>query len=454
MRIDIDGAYTTLIGKGRGNLSVEDRRVVTNIVNGVVRLKRRLDFYIDELHAGYFERLGKEAPPMDIKVRQILRIAAFELVVNGKPSHATTAFVDMTKRIPKMAWATGMVNNMVRKIANETPELPACDEDAVPNDAVVKSLGTRHSHPDWIVARWLDRFGRSACVELLEANNSLGEHHLKYSVRSNHPSFTFDDLRRFCIDADITCEPSAWLPNEFFEVSKGLSSLVKSGLLDGGSVSVQDVSSGLVVTLLDPQPQERILDTCAAPGGKLFHAASKMRYEGEIVALDRNEGRMQALHRRAKNATSGLPDTLDLRTFGGMDLASWSRKNEGVVFDRVLLDAPCTGTGVLLKRPDLRWRRTEQDLQELTEIQRTLLSEAAKHVAVGGCLVYSTCSVEREENFGQVERFLASHAHFEHDVDAATRLLPDALCSEGCLQSFPHVHGIDGAFAARFRRTR
>jgi 16S rRNA (cytosine967-C5)-methyltransferase len=227
---------------------------------------------------------------------------------------------------------------------------------------------------------------------------------------------------------------------------KRLQPLVQGDLLDGGHVAVQDESAGLVVQLLDPQPGETILDGCAAPGGKTMAIAARMNGDGSILAVDSNENRLDKVTEAA--TAQGAADLVETEAADLMALADLPDPPQA---DRVLVDVPCSGLGVLAKRADLRWQRSPDDLDELAALQDDLLDAAAKLVRPGGLLVYSTCTIEPEENEQRIEAFLDRHTDFT--LESAADYVPDDVVSErGFLMTLPHRHRTDGAFAARLRR--
>jgi 16S rRNA (cytosine967-C5)-methyltransferase len=209
---------------------------------------------------------------------------------------------------------------------------------------------------------------------------------------------------------------------------------------------VQDESAGLLVQLLDPQPGETILDGCAAPGGKTMAIAGRMGGDGTILAVDAKEERLNLVTEAAE--AQGAADMVEAEA---AELQAVAARPEPPQADRVLLDVPCSGLGVLAKRADLRWQRAPEDLDELTALQDDLLDAAARMVAPGGVLVYSTCTIEPEENEERVEAFLERHPDFE--LEPAPDALPaDVVTDEGYLATLPHRHRTDGAFGARLRR--
>jgi 16S rRNA (cytosine967-C5)-methyltransferase len=301
-------------------------------------------------------------------------------------------------------------------------------------------------------------------------------------VRLSHSADPADFCARL-VDLGTSAAPSRFLPLEFIRVDSGLQALLASGAMARGEAQVQDEAAGLVVAVLDPQPGETVLDACAAPGGKALFSAARMKGKGRLVALDSSDARLRALAAAARTQPTGsIVECVaaDLRYVGMRQLRGSTRassaqqwpqeqqqqqqqqQDQGLgqkdqdwkLFHRVLLDAPCSGTGVLSKRADLRWRRQPEDLETLRRLQADLLDAAAAFVTPGGLLVYSTCSLEEEENSEAVAGFLSRLAGQDFQLEAVpTGLLPaECVGQDGCMRMLPHVHGTDGAFAARLRR--
>ena len=456
LRVEEKGSFLNLAtgvpqGGGRDSqgqgLSAQDMRNVTRLASDIIRWKRKLDFIIDTLDEEYNKTKGRKARKLDSHVRNILRMGAYDLYFLNKPAYIVNEYVNLAKATKRTRRASGVINHLLRRVAThvEEEETPLSELEGLGREDLVDKLGVSYSHPNWLVSRWLDQFGSvGACLELLKYNNSRPE----YCLRTNPCNgLTTPELEQKLESIlDVEYEESIFL-NDFFVVQKGLQKIMELDLIQNGLISVQDVSAGLVIHLLDPQPGEEILDACAAPGGKFYYTASRMSYKGKLVALDASRKRMQAL----KKGVRSFPDTISVETHP-LPFEEWSELHQPLEFDKVLLDAPCSGSGVLAKRADLRWRRTPQDLAELLDIQERLLNHAKGHVKVGGCLVYSTCSIDEEENARQVQKFLSHNSNFKLDEDSAKNLLNQAVSRDGFLQTFPHEHGIDGAFAARLIR--
>jgi 16S rRNA (cytosine967-C5)-methyltransferase len=328
----------------------------------------------------------------------------------------------------------GLVNGVLREVDRQRGNLP---EPARGDRAEL--LAVRYSHPTWIVRRWHDRYGRESTRDLLARNNERPA----YAVRVNRRKISPGSFRERLDERGIDFRSSSYFDD--FVVLDRLWPLFEHGLIEDGFCSVQGQGAGAVVRLLNPQPKERCIEVCAAPGGKSLYMAELMADQGHILAVDKHEGRLDLVRQGADRLGISIVDTLviDARQLPG-------RVDVGRA-DRVLLDAPCSGTGVLNKRADLRWKRDSSDLEMLVSLQDELLDAAAELVRPGGVFVYSTCSLEPEENEERVAAFLDRHPSFDHKPGPPG--IPDALRNErGDLQCLPHEHGIDGAFAARLRK--
>lgn len=247
-----------------------------------------------------------------------------------------------------------------------------------------------------------------------------------------------------------TARPSRFLPHDFLVIESGLQSVLGSGMLTKGDIQVQDEAAGLVVVMLDPRQGESVLDCCSAPGGKTLFAAAKMGGKGRVVAVDVSPARLRAVASTA--SMQGIEGFIEYVPGDARQVcANMAASDE--LFDKVLLDAPCSGTGVLAKRADLRWRRRPEDLDTLCTLQAELMEAAAAVVRPSGVLVYSTCSIEGEENGALVAAFLERHPEFSVEAPGPESGIPEeCLGPDGTLRMLPHVHGTDGAFAARLRK--
>lgn len=395
---------------------------------GIVRHRRWLDFLLAQYYRGDYDE-------MELPLRQILRLGLYDLLFLSTPPHAAVhEAVELAKRHVRPG-AGGLVNGMLRTLQREEEALPSPDTGDSARD-----LAIRHSHPTWMVRRWVERFGEQEAEALLQAHNRRPAYGLRPNLLRETPRGLQDALD----ERGVKWSRSSWL-DDFVRVDR-LQAVVRSGWLEEGRCAVQDESAGLAVRLLDPQPGETVIDGCAAPGGKTSYVAARMQGRGRIVAFDRHEGRLRRVEEVA--AAQGFEKQISCEA---ADLRAVAEREEAPTADAVLLDVPCSGLGVLARRADLRWRRRREDLDDLAALQDELLTAAAHLVRPGGRLVYSTCTTEPEENADRIQAFLSRHDGFV--LEPAKRFLPEDVCGPaGFMETLPHRHGIDGAFAARLRR--
>ena len=431
LRVEHEGAHAARLAGGTGGaaggpVAPETSREAVRTVGGVTRWRRWLDFLIDQFYRG---RIGD----LDPELLQVLRIGAYDLVVRQTAPHAAINEAVETAKVVLHRGAAGLANGVLRALdrAARAGRLPQPDTGDPADD-----LATRTSHPTWAVRRWLERWGPEATRAFLEASNHPG----RYTLRCTAGATGVPALVGRLAALGVTAEPARWAEG-FVEVDR-LQPVLRGGLIEEGACAVQDQAAGLVVRVLDPQPGESVLDAAAAPGGKAVGAALAMGDRGRVVALDVSESKTALVRQAAERQGAGVVEAV------AADLTAW--ENPSARFDRVLLDAPCSGSGVLAKRADLRWRRQPGDLAELAALQDRLLDAAAQHVASSGLLVYSTCSVEPEENDDRVTAFLNRHPGFE--LEPVAPFVPGPMTDGPVYRALPHLHGTDGAFAARLRR--
>ncbi|GAA0140302.1 RNA methyltransferase [Lithospermum erythrorhizon] len=453
MRIEFGGAFADLLneqGKGSGenemgyvertlgfrtrDLDERDLRLVTDIVGGTIRWRKYLDYLIlslchDEKNFGSMEPL----------LLQILRMGLYEILKLDMPPYAV---LNENVRLAKVALRPGagnMVNGILRKFVmlNDRDSLPSPKVEGDDRQQA-RALATIYSHPVWMVRRWTKSFGSQEAIKLMNWNNSVP----CFSLRANTArGYTKVELISTLKLLEVPHEPSPHL-EDFVRMKTGMQAVIQAGLLKQGLCSVQDESAGLVVSVVDPQPGESIIDCCAAPGGKTLFMASRLNGHGMVSAIDINEGRLRILKETAKS--HGIDNVI---TTVHSDLREVSTTKLGKS-DKVLLDAPCSGLGVLSKRADLRWNRRVEDMEQLKHLQDELFDSAARLVKPCGVLIYSTCSIDSEENEERVAAFLQRHPEFS--IDPVNKYVPPSFVTEqGFFSSNPVKHSLDGAFAAR-----
>jgi 16S rRNA (cytosine967-C5)-methyltransferase len=407
-----------------------DRGLLTFLVYGALRLRGFLDFLIDRLYK-------RKADALDGRIRNILRVALYQVCFADKiPAYAAIdEAVNMTKRLfpGREKLVNAISRNALRGMSDVT--FPALETDPAGHISIV------HSHPRWLVERWIGSFGIEETLALCKADNETPP----LTLRVNRLKATRDVMLERLARSGQEVKPTVYSPDGII-LAKPRVSLREMPDVAAGFLYVQDEASQLVSRLLAPQRGEQVLDLCSGSGGKTIHLAALMENEGELVAADIHPGKLAALDLTAKRwgitaAKTALVDAADAAGPSGLG-----------AFDRVLVDAPCSGLGTLRRNPEIRWHLTAQKLGEFPPLQKRILANAAACVKKGGLLLYSTCSVMPEENEGVVEAFLDGTPGFAVVRKPAT-VPADVLDPQGFLRTFPHRHGTDGFFGALLQRT-
>jgi 16S rRNA (cytosine967-C5)-methyltransferase len=335
---------------------------------------------------------------------------------------------------------SGMVNGVLRSVQRGKGDLtlPAALGD-------IKRISLQHSHPEWLVKRWIKQFGTELTEQICAANNEPPH----VSIRANRLRNSREELIKQLHESGIHAEASKLAPAGI--LVRGAGNMALDPRFQEGEFSIQDESSMLVAEVVDPKPGMKVLDCCAAPGGKTAHLAEKMGNEGLIWASDLYEHKQKLIEDQASRLSLTSIHTLV------MDALNLNDHFPEASFDRILLDAPCSGFGVIRRKPDMKWAKQESEVAEISHLQYLILSKVHRLLKPGGILVYSTCTLEQEENEGQVRRFLAEHPNFEltsfpAESFAESGIDPQALAA-GYIQIFPHQFHSDGFFIARLTKT-
>lgn len=431
-RLDLPAALTA----SRDHLTdPRDKALAADIVQGTLRWQRALDAVV-ELVA----RKGRV--PTDHRVLTVLRLSLYQILhLDRVPASAVVDDAVDLARLAGRGQSAGFVNACLRSVLRQRPRLalPARPADVSSGDAALAYLGITHSHPNWLVARWLDRHGFEAAEAWVTFNNQPPP----LTLRANALCTDREALQTWLAERGVVTHPTRYAPlGLIVDTVEDLRVLHDAT----DRFALQDEASQSVALLVGAQPGDRVLDLCAAPGGKTTAMAGDMQDRGVLVACDVRERRVRLL--RSAVAASGAHAVRVLQVDRDGPLPF------GPIFERVLVDAPCSGLGTLRRDPDIKWRRTESDLARFAAAQRQLLQRAADVVAPGGRLVYATCSSEPEENEAVVESFLAQHDEFRLDpsleaLPAQTAALVDA---RGFLQTLPHRHGLEAFFGAALVR--
>lgn len=402
-----------LLERALGRAKPADRGLLQELVYGVVRWQATLDWLIARKTSGRTQKAGLQI---------LLRLGLYQMFwLSRIPDHAAVnETVEMAKRMGFGA-QSGFVNAVLRGYLRERDETERLLQDLKQSDP---ALG--HSHPKWLCERWERRIGRDSLFRLLEWNNIPPLTYARVNTLRADPNQLREQWAREKVEVKLL--PIEWAAAALVYELQSFPPLATLPSFHGGLFYVQDPSTLLAVTELDPQPGESILDYCAAPGGKTTCIAERMKNHGTIVAHDTFAERIQLIEENCARlgvtcVKTALPSTLDSRP--------------PTLFDRILIDAPCSNTGVMRRRVDLRWRIQEAELARLRAAQLRLLGDALPRLKPGGTLVYSTCSLEPEENGEVVREFLHQYPAMKLEQERALT---------------PWEHSVDGAYVARMAR--
>lgn len=423
----LDGALESLPG-----MDIRDRGLVTELVYGVLRYRGRLDYALQHL-------CSKPLAKVEPAVLNLLRLGGYQLLqLDRIPAHAAVfETVELAKRLG-LQRATGFINGILRALIRQGAQLswPTRAEQPLAYLEHVLSL------PHWLAKQWLSELGLEQACDLAESML----HPAPYFIRTNQLKIQRDALLEMLNQGECEAEPTRFAP-EGIRINQGITRHL-SGHAEG-LFQLQDEASMLISHLVAPQPGDRILDTCAAPGGKTTHMAALAGNQVQIVALDLHTQRVDLItNGAARLGCQGIEGR-------AWDLTRAPNFLEPESFDRILVDAPCSGLGVLRRNPEIRWRRNPGDLKQMARLQRTILHNVAPLLRPGGRLVYSLCTFSTEETDGVIRAFLHEHPDFmrldlRDEMPEEWRKLFD---DTGALRTLPHLHGgMDAFFAVAFQK--
>ncbi len=436
-KMEEQGAYSNLLIHQTLETHPLDRRdanLLTEMVYGTTQRLLTLDYFLRSL-------LEKGMDSFAPWLRACLRMSLYQLLYLDKvPHHAiVNEAVNLAKKKGHLGIAklvNGVLRNAIRKQGewhNVFAEMPP-----------IERLSLQYSLPRWLVKRWLQQYPESVVTAIGASLLSAP----KASVRVNCLKIDRDRLFASLEQQGVAVTRSALAPDGLLLEHVG--NAASSSLFQDGYISIQDESSMLVARVADPQPGMRVLDGCAAPGGKATHLAERMNDTGTVIALDLHEHKRALMDRQVER--------LGLRSVHTQtaELTEWAKRHEPSSFDMILLDAPCSGLGVVRRKPDLKWKKKPDDLAAMAVLQQTMLTAVAPLLKAGGLLIYSTCTLNRQENEANVEQFLATHAEFRLDDRWPSVFTPEVLrtlrSGPGMLTVLPHQFMSDGFFIARLRK--
>jgi 16S rRNA (cytosine967-C5)-methyltransferase len=409
----------------RHDLSPRDRAFAMRLAYGTIQRKATLDWLIERL-------TGRSVKRLDPPLLAALRLGLYQLgYLAGVPDHAAVdESVELAKR-RRRGGGHRLVNAVLRRATGEAHALIESLSDDTPAEAAL-----RHSHPRWMAELWFEMLGREEALALMERNNEPPES----AVRANGSRLTAEELVGLLARNGTRARADPLVPEAV--VLEQPYDVHGSRLFERGLLSPQSRGSMLVARVLDPQPGERVLDLCAAPGAKTTHIATLMRDEGEVVAVDLDSRRLQAI---VSNCRRLGVSAVEVRQGDARE------PRFGSGFDRVLVDPPCSDLGTLQSRPDVRWRKRPAQLADLGAMQREILEAGATALRPGGALVYSTCTISERENQEQIAGFLSAHAGFS-PIDLSDPYPHLSPPGSSTLQTLPNRHATDGFFIAALRK--
>jgi 16S rRNA (cytosine967-C5)-methyltransferase len=424
-RVEEDGAYAaTLLAASEEKMRADDRALSYELVLGTLRWQLWLDRLIEHY-------AGRSAASLDAPVRRALRLGLYQLrFLSRIPASAVVNESVKLVHLSRLRSAAAFTNAVLRRATREPSYDPAADI-ADP----IERLAIETSHPAWLIERWIKAFGREEAEAFARANNDAPPVAFRVIARRTSVKEVLDEVHA----TGGVAQPSQIAPDAWRV--QGATAILQT-LAREGKIYLQDEASQLVAHVLDARDDERVLDVCAAPGSKTTHIAARTPNLSLIVAGDIHEHRVRTV---VKTAERQEVERLRVVIHDAEIALPYSESS----FDRVLVDAPCTGTGTLRRNPEIRWRISAHNILDLSGRQRCILASAARMVRPLGHLVYSTCSVEPEENEEVVARFLCENDTFNQ---VAVNAPPELLSENGAARTWPQKSGADGFFIASFER--
>ncbi|MBO5341011.1 MAG: 16S rRNA (cytosine(967)-C(5))-methyltransferase RsmB [Oscillospiraceae bacterium] len=410
----------------QAQLDRRDAALATQLCFGVLQNRLLLDFYLSRFSNIPLKR-------MESKVVQALRLALYQMLFLSRIPHsaAVNSAVGLTRQHCKNPRASGMVNGILRAVERSLDRLPVIDE-----ADHIGYLSTLYSHPRWLVEEWVQALGAEQAAQLLAADNSAPPITAQVNTCRISTAALLSELSREGLDAQV----HPWL-NDCL-ILRDTGSVEELESFRAGQFYIQDPASRLSIAASGVQPGMRVLDACAAPGGKSFALSMLMEDSGEVISCDIHPHKKKLLQagRDRLGITCMQPTTADATVF---------RQEWADGFDLVVADVPCSGLGVIRKKPDIRYKEPDA-LADLPPVQSRIIANVSRYVKPGGVLLYSTCTLLERENQNIVKNFLLENSAFS--LEAFTLPEPFGQVNEGMLTLWPHLHGTDGFFFAKLRR--
>lgn len=429
-----DKSFSNILIKNlKQKYSPLDRSFITEIVYGTVKWKLKIDYIINTLSSIKVEKISAS-------ILNILRIGIYQISFMDKvpQSAAVNESVKLAKKYGNVGaakYVNAILRNYCRKM--DVINYPEKDSD------IVKYLSVMNSYPEWIVKTLIDDFGKEFTEDYLSASNGIAP----LSVRVNKLRADKNSLKESLSEKGIEVSEGIYLDDAL--MLRGVSGIENLQEYKDGYLTVQDESSMIAARVLDPEPGQFVIDVCSAPGTKSTYFAELMKNEGRIISGDISESKLNLVKENCVRLGISIIETL--KSDASKVMPEFVEKA-----DRVLVDAPCSGLGIMRKKPEIRWNRAIADLNQIIEIQNSIINASSKYVKPGGVLVYSTCTVLKRENYELVSNFVSNNKEFT--LEDIRGLIPDKLrkmnSEKGFVEFYPNIDGIDGFFIARLRKVK
>lgn len=408
-------------------LSNQDRGLATEIIYGVIENKYYIDYMIDKLSK-------VKTNKMEIYVKTLLRMGIYQIMFLNSISDyaAVNETVNLAKK--KNSKVSGFINGILRNVIRQKETI---GEIKIKDD--IDYLAVKYSYDKWMIRNWMIHFGKDFTKELLEANGQRPSIYL----RTNTLKITRDELIEKLEQQNVKAS-KVHVVDEAIKV-ENLKDIENNVLYKEGLFTIQDISSMLVGKVMNPKEKSLVLDVCSAPGGKTTHIATLMKNTGQVVSRDIYEHKLKLIKASSKrlNLTN-----VDVQEFDGLSLD----KDSIGKFDYVLADVPCSGLGIIRRKPEIKYKEKEE-FRDLPPIQKKILENASKYVKKGGTLIYSTCTIQDNENIDVINEFLQKNKNFElAPIDEVKVDLDNQ--EKGYMKIYPNVHGMDGFFISKLIRVR
>lgn len=431
-KIEREDAYSNLLLRevlDTHDISKEESNLLTELVYGVLQRKMTLDYQL--------EPFLKKQKKLDHWIRQLLRISLYQMeYLDRIPDHAIINEAANIARVKGHRGIVGLVNGILRNIQRKGVRHPS---DIQPTN---KRLSIQYSLPQWLIDEFIEQLGEKEAEELAASFSERPKLSLRVNLNKISREEAMDELREEGFEV-VESEISPY----GIVVKKGVP--IETRLFKEGYLAIQDESSMLVAPALNVEPQHYVLDACAAPGGKTMHIATnflKKEDGGKVVALDVHEHKINLIKENAKRL--GVEEVVETKC---VDARKVLDLFEEETFDRILIDAPCSGLGLMRRRPEIRYNKTKEDILSLQKLQLEIINEVSKTLKIGGELIYSTCTITQKENQEVVDQFLEKNKQFSKaEVELPENELQ--ISEDGTVTIYPHQYGTDGFFISRIKK--